>query len=382
MHAAPTSRALQPYRLLFPFGLLYGAIGTGLWPVYALGGMAYPGALHRLLMIQGFEQSFVTGFLLTAMPGLTKGPPCQPNELRLAVGFALLFGVSAFLGAIRVAEVAFIAGLLLLLTAFARRSRGQNPARPVELWFVAFGLLLGLVGGVLQLRDEGANPFASRLLSLGMVLSLVLGLGGLLVPTFTGMRAPLEIAGVAAARSRRGRAALDAALILVLAAAFLAEATNHPLLGAYARALAASAVILLVWKLHRPPGRRDAPAIAMWSSGWFVLAGLWTAALAPALTLGALHVVFIGGFTFLTLGIGTRVVVSHGQYPLADERRVLSPLIVLSVVLALLARLFAAVMPMANALLLGVSGALWLLGWLAWGWQALPRLLQLERTRV
>src|SRR5436190_2157637 len=74
-------KRLDPYRLLFPIGLTYGILGAGLWPLHSLGILEYPGIAHRRLMIQGFEQCFVLGFLLTAMPGITKGPPCHPLEL-------------------------------------------------------------------------------------------------------------------------------------------------------------------------------------------------------------------------------------------------------------------------------------------------------------
>src|SRR5215470_15370218 len=61
-------RTPDPYRVLFPLGLLFGLIGAGSWPVHLLGIGPYPAALHRALMVQGFEHGFVLGFLLTAMP--------------------------------------------------------------------------------------------------------------------------------------------------------------------------------------------------------------------------------------------------------------------------------------------------------------------------
>jgi uncharacterized protein involved in response to NO len=368
---------VTPYRVLFPIGWTYGVMGAGLWPLHALGGVPYPGAAHRLLMIQGFEQCFVLGFLLTAMPGFTKGAPCHPVELALAVAAALAFGVAVLLGAYPAAALAYLVSVLVLVAAVGRRMGPSQHARPMELLFVGFGLATGLVGAVRLAAAGGIDPFASRMLSLGMVLSLVLGLGGLLVPTFTGMRAPLVIPGVAGAHERRGRLPLYLLLILGLASAFVLEALGRPDAGAYVRAAAATALVLLVWKLYRPPGRRDAPAIALWGSGWLVLAGLWLAALAPVRTVAALHLVFLGGFALLTLGVGTRVVVAHGRHALAEERRVLTPMIVVVMLLALVARLAAEWMPAQATLLLGVSGGLWIAGWSAWALGALPRIARL-----
>jgi uncharacterized protein involved in response to NO len=167
-----------------------------------------------------------------------------------------------------------------------------------------------------------------------------------------------------------------AALSAVFALAFVAEWAGLAPLGAFLRAGAASAVGLLVWKLWRLPGRRALPAFVLWSLGWLVLTGLWVMALVPTFALGALHLVFIGGFAFLTLGIGTRVVVAHGHHPLTDESRALSPLVVTMVAFAVLARLAAEWMPARASLLLGMSGAVWMLGWLLWAVRALPRIVR------
>jgi len=365
--------------VLFPIGLAWGLIGAGLWPSYALGIVAYPGAAHRTLMIQAFEHSFVLGFLLTAIPGFTKGERCRPEELAIAIAAALASGFAALAGQPWVAESAFVLSVLMLLAAVIRRVRHAKLAPPLELMFVAFGLVAGLAGGLWQLAEAiGWRPtwprFGERLVSLGMVLSLVLGVGGLLVPTFAGMRDPLVIPGIARAHERRGRLVFYGTLIAALALAFAAELAGHARAGALVRALAASAIGLMVWKLSRLPGRHDLPAFVLWTSGWLVLAGLWVVALAPAFTLGGLHLVFIGGFGLLTLGIGTRVVVAHGRHPLADEARTLSPWVVTAMGLALVARLAAEWVPARASLLLAASGTLWVAAWLLWASRALPRI--------
>jgi uncharacterized protein involved in response to NO len=371
----------DPYRALFPIGLTWGVIGAGLWPLYALGALPYPATPHRALMIQGFEHGFVLGFLLTAIPGFTRGERCRPFELAIATLAALVFGIAALAGGMLVAEIAFSASVLMLLTAVLRRVRHAKVAPPLELMFVALGLVLGLAGGLWLLAEAAgrapivaAPRFGERLVSLGMVLSLVLGVGGLLVPTFTGMRDPLVIPGIAAAHERRGRVGFYAALIVAFVLAFVAELAGHPRTGALLRALAAGALGLLVWKLWRLPGRRDVPAFALWTSGWLVMAGLWVVALVPTFQLGGLHLVFIGGFGLLTLGIGTRVVVAHGHHPLADERRTLTPWVVAAIALALFARLAAEWAPANAPRWLGTSGTLWVLGWALWAARALPRM--------
>jgi uncharacterized protein involved in response to NO len=381
--ADPALRTPDPYRLLFPLGFAFALAGAALWPLHAFGLIPYPGPLHRALMIQGFELSFVMGFLLTALPGFTKAERCHPVELAIAAASALTFGVAAFTDRPLVAQIAFTAAVLMLLVAAGRRVRHARVAPPMEFLFVGFGLLLGMAGGVLQclsaagLDLEPVPRFGERLLSLGMVLSLVLGVGSLLVPTFAGMRDPLVIPGIAGPHERRGRLWLYLALMAWLALAFVAEAAGHGGVGASLRAIAATGALLLGWKITRMPGRRDVPAFVLWCSGWLVLAGLWLAALAPGISTGALHLVFIGGFGLLTLGIGTRVIVAHGGHPIAFERATLGPAVVIAVAIALAARLAAEFFPARPLVWLGVSGAAWILAWLIWGARALPRLARL-----
>src|SRR5512135_2057051 len=74
----------EPYRLLFPLGAAFALAGVAPW-LAAPFGVAWPGPLHMALMIEGFEQSFVLGFLLTAMPAFTRGGRCARWELAAAV---------------------------------------------------------------------------------------------------------------------------------------------------------------------------------------------------------------------------------------------------------------------------------------------------------
>jgi hypothetical protein len=107
----------------------------------------------------------------------------------------------------------------------ARRVRPGEAAPPEEFLLVGTGMALGLAGAVVQvLASLGRLPEAAaragvRCVSLGMLPALVLGLGGLLVPTFARMSDPLTIAGIAKAgdRPRRPAFVLAVAALLVLA---------------------------------------------------------------------------------------------------------------------------------------------------------------------
>jgi uncharacterized protein involved in response to NO len=381
---------MEPYRLLFPLGVVYAVAGAALWAAGALGWMPYPAELHRMLMIEGFELSFVAGFLLTAIPGLTHSEKARPAEVAAGLGALALFGVLAVAGWTAWAHVAAAATIAVLATAALRRLARATPPTaatlpaPVEFVFIALGLCFGLAGTVLLAFEAGGQMllvgprFGDRLLSLGMVLSLVLGVGGLLVPTFSGMRDPLEIPLIARPHERGRRLWFYIPVVAALVAAFVLEWAGRAMAGAMVRALAGSAILLMVWKLPRGPGRRDLSAYAMWSAGILTLIGLWLLVLLPARPMAGLHVLFIGGYGLLTFAIGTRVVVAHGRHGLIAEPRVFGPLAAAFVAGALLLRLSAEYSSGLALILYGWAGAAWTLAWIAWAAGALPRIVRLN----
>jgi uncharacterized protein involved in response to NO len=370
----------DPYRLLFPLGVLYAILAALVWPLYAAGWIPYPATLHWTLMVQGFLHCFVLGFLLTAMPAFLHADKAKAWEVAVVVGAMVLFGVFAFAGVVVAAEAAYLITLVVVVQAGIRRlpRRRGDPAE--EFLFVVLGFAFAAAGAVIGMGmgagwwEEPAPRFALHLFTRGMMISIVLGLGGLLVPTFSAMREPLVIPGVARPGQRGPRRALYIPLAAVLIAAMVVEALGRPDEAAWLRVVPATVMGLLVWKLFRLPGRRDALSWSIWSAGWFVLLGLWTAAVVPARAILGYHIVFLGGFGLLILGIATRVVVSHGSHPVDDEKRVLRRGVVVAVALALSARIGAEFAPASMNLHYALSGLLWIVGWVLWGTGAMPRI--------
>jgi uncharacterized protein involved in response to NO len=109
-----------------------------------------------------------------------------------------------------------------------------------------------------------------------------------------------------------------------------------------------------------------------------VMAGVWAAALDPGHAIAALHVAFLGGFAVLTMGIGTRVLVSHGKHPLATERRALDPWVLALLAAALALRVTAEFQPARATPWLAASASLWLIAWILWAARALPALIRVR----
>ncbi|HEU4765425.1 MAG TPA: NnrS family protein [Candidatus Eisenbacteria bacterium] len=380
--AAAARKPIDPYRVLFPLGVLYGIVGALLWPLHAAGLIPYPAVTHWTLMIQGFQHAFILGFLLTSMPAWMHSLPSRPWELATATVLMLGVGVAALLGSIFAVQLFYTATLVLVVVMALRRVSKSTSPPPEEFLLVAFGLLLGFAGAVmaggaaLGAWAEPSPRFGLRLIWMGMILSIVLGVGGLLVPTFTSMRDPLVIPGIAKPHVRKPRRILYALIALAMLGSLLLEASGRLQAGALVRAATGSLVLLLVWKLFRLPGRHDRVSYFLWGSGWMIFAGLWLMALAPQLPLLGAHTLFIGGFGALSAGIATRVVIRHGSYPIVQEGFVLRPAMALLLATAVVTRLLAELLPSARMAMLSVSGSGWILAWLVWIAGALPRVLR------
>lgn len=377
----------EPYRRLFPLGIVIGLTGVGLWVAHALGWISYPGNPHAAMLLLGFQQCFILGFLMTAMPSFLHAPHCHPEELAAAFVLVAAAAVSALGGWTSAAGLFYLGSLGVPVWMAVRRIAGrQAGAPPEEFILVAAGFLTGMVGAVWMagaaagLWTEPAPRFGLRLIGFGMVLPVALGVGGLLVPTFMAMREPLTIPGLARAHERGPRRALYLVIVLLLVGAVALEGRGNPVAAAWVRAIVGSALLLWVWKLFRLPGRADRLSYSLWSAGWLLFVGLWLGVLAPARPLLGEHVVFLGGFGFLTLGIATRVVVRHGGYPLVLESRVIGTAALVLLGLALVTRAFSESLDPASTTkswILAAAAAAWMAAWGRWAWKAVPLALRL-----
>jgi uncharacterized protein involved in response to NO len=287
-----------------------------------------------------------------------------------------------------IAHAAFTLALIHVVAMLGRRVFAASAKPPEEFLFVGLGIGFGIAGGALQSLaalgiDSGVpEALAARMVSLGMMLPIVLGVGSLLVPAFAGIRDPLLIPGIAKPHERRGRRALYATLAAIFASSFLLDGRGAPEAAAWTRALVASAMLLWVWKVWRTPRVPSLYGWALWSTGVLAGSGILLAALAPQQSAAALHLTFLGGFGLLTLGIATRVTVSHGKHPMGDESRLFGFPVIALVIAATLVRVSAGWLPpAAQPHAYATGAALWMLAWAWWLSAALPRLLRSAEQR-
>src|SRR5690606_36338218 len=311
----------EPYRVLFPLGLLGSAAGLGVWIPHYLWPQTfgYPGQSHAVLQIQGFLLCFVFGFLGTMLPKVHGVAPLGAGQfLAFPVGLVALMA-AALLNmpfAAQLIHFALLANFVAFMLLRWPERRGNPPSFFV---FIAAALLADAAGTLLRLASlAGLAP--GSLFRLGGLLQfqafplmLVLGVGSFLLPKL--------FAGEVIDPQRLRPDGTGTRGLLVAAAVFLAGFFVEALLPAYPLSIRlGSGLRAAVWgwflvsqiRLHRVPGGLPAYlAAARWSL-WLMGLGMLMPVFLPRYLLAWEHVVFITGILWLTLSVASRVLTAHG----------------------------------------------------------------------
>ena len=167
-----------------------------------------------------------------------------------------------------------------------------------------------------------------RLLTEGMVLLLVLGVGGFLGPRLLGFAQLPNFQNLEKLSDRKTvswllkwRSGFNAVCGLFLVASVVVEYGWSYTFVVWLRAAITTAVALVNVQPWRLPATRTTLAWCVWVAHWLLIASLWLIAIFENNHIDFLHVMFMGAFTLLILAVGTRVVLSHGGYTLTEERR-------------------------------------------------------------
>ena len=363
-------RLREPYRVFFPLGILFGLAGVAIWPLYSFGVTStYSGRSHALVQIFGFLYAFIAGFLLTAVPRFTgTEPPSRVAQYGLA-GVLFLAVAASELRAFGIGTASFLAAHLILLVLLATRFARRKQDPPPTFVLVGLALLAGAVGACLiaavawELVPAEWDLLGKRLLTEGMVMLLVLGIGGFLGPRLLGYaEVPKHGAPVS------GDPRIPAIAGIIIFVSILIEYGFDVGAMAYVRAAVVSLVMIGSLRLWRQPAKKTTVSWTIWIAHWMIAIGVWVVAAAPKYRADFLHLVFVGGFSLLILAIGTRVTLSHGGYDLSAETR--SWPVRIGLTLALIATLARVGAPFAASTYfnhLMWAALLWMAGMVVWG---------------
>ena len=379
--AVPVWRT-EPYRVLFPMGMLMAWAGVLHWFLHAIGVAPYYGSVfHSITQIQGFIMCFAVGFLFTMIPRRTGTAP--PSAWQMAVAIAAPVGTtfSAWFEVWWLAQIFWLALIAMLLMFVVKRFLAATSDRkhPNSFIWLPLSLMMGMVGSMLvgaygYLGQEyfWVHDFGRLLLLQGMFVGLILGIGGMLLPMITHGDV---LSDAAVCRwdylARVGH--LCGAILLVFS--FWTELFCS-LRGGLALRTAVVTVLLLTssraWRLPVAPGWHRK---LVWLAAWLIPIGYTLASIFPAEKKAGLHVVFIGGFALMAFSVGLHVVLAHGGFQRLLHGRPWQVFIFGSLILTAMALRALVDFDRPHFFLwLGASAGIFLLGTLFWAWVVFPRI--------
>jgi uncharacterized protein involved in response to NO len=296
-----------PYKVFFFLGTMGLFLGLFVWLITGFNEELYFGRMHAHYMVGIFLLSFIIGFLMTAIPRMTRSNPATERDLLLQF---LPMASAAFWGVLEYDEKYFfwsiIASIIILFRfCFVRITRCPRVI-PEVFPMVILALLSGLTGAAAHLFEQ--YEIGSRLFYLNFVLLLCVGVGAKLIPMLLRLDAKEE---------HRKEEFWIIGVLLTLACfveVYLSEGWGN-----FLRAAMISLVFFRYWQGHVFGENNSGLAWGVRIASTSILMGTIGIWIFPAYRLEAIHILYVSGFGLLTLMVASRVILAHGQHNLQME---------------------------------------------------------------
>jgi uncharacterized protein involved in response to NO len=368
----------EPFRLFFPLGLLFGWIGISHWILYATGvSSSFSGTTHANLQLECFETAFAAGFLFTAIPRRTAGPPASLLTLATCAAGLTSSAIVNLESRPAFATWGYLLSLSTMAGFAARRFVGARAiaARrpPPSFVMVPIAFACGIAGAIIT-TDVLSPPLwvlslGFDLIRQGVFFCLIVGVGGLVLPLVLGYPPPPD-----ASRQSTTRVAGLALLGLAIVATFvLQHALELPWLISVRGGLVLFGLVLQ-GGIHRRPRLPGAQRWIVLIAAWCVPLGAILAGVLPDDRIAFLHITFVAGFGLLSFAVGAHVVLSHtDREELRDRTR--WPVFIYTgmTLLAAATRVSADFMPETYFRHLAYASSAWIVGSCAWIYLVLKR---------
>lgn len=355
------------FRPFFLLGAVWAVVTVALWLPLLSGRLTIPSTFapiewHAHELIYGYVPAVVAGFLLTAVPNWTGRLPVTGHPL-LALVLLWLAGriavlLSAWIGPVAAAAIdnAFLG---VLGAVIARELAAGKDKRNLKVLAAVLLLLGGNVAFHLEAGSAAGHGYGLRI-GIAATLSLIMMIGGRIVPSFT--RNWLVKRGRGPLPQQSGTFDKLAVAVGMVALLSWIISPQHTVTGI----LCALAALFQMIRLARWAGYRTMAeplvlilhiAYAFIPSGFALVALgiLQPNMLAPST---ALHAWTVGAIGLMTLAVMTRASLGHTNRPLTATPA--TRLVYLFIITAALTRLAATYDP-EREIMLYVSAAAWIM---------------------
>lgn len=310
---------IDPYRVLFPVGLLCSIIGLFIWILFQERIINYyPRDVHANLMFFGFLWSFVAGFLMTAVPKMTNTPGASMQDILIVsslVVFQIIFSLTQQFEA---SVILFLAQTSYLIFFITKRFLVKKQVPFEGFFFIPFAFLQSILGVVVFLSSHETNYTVLYLLSgEALILNLISGLGSRLIPVLS--RIPNALSpDVQSNQSSLSKKMIYLLLAVTLNVGFILQAFSHQSLGIIIKLIPILYISIMHFKLFSKGTTLSVVAIGLKTGILFIIASQ-IGTLFSLNLIATQHLLYVGGFFLITLMIGTRVMLSHGGESLNKE---------------------------------------------------------------
>jgi hypothetical protein len=322
------------------------------------------------------------GFLGTAFPRLLDVPRVTLGETLGFAGALLATAGLHFTGHTAAGDELFFMTLVMLVLAMAFRSILRKDTPPPAFILVGLGILSALAGDAVEIVGQIApttlaGPAATMgrlLLFQGYLLLPIMGIGAFLLPRFfsmPGRQSFPDSTGLPPGWKRRALFALVCGMALILS--FALEAAGWLRWGYGLRAGAVILYFIREVPVHRAGLGGGTLALGIRVALVSIPCGYILMTCWPARAISFLHIVFITGFSLITLTVATRVILGHSGQSHLFRATLRSMLLMVSLLaVAMLTRVSADWMPAMQMRHYAYAALLWIAGVLTWIVVVLP----------
>jgi uncharacterized protein involved in response to NO len=352
------------FRPFFFFGACYAALAILAWLPLYFGEISNPSSFsprdwHAHEMLYGYLPAVITGFLLTAIPNWTGRLPLQGRPLLALilvwVAGRVTINASAFIGSgpSAIIDCAF---LVLIMAAAGREIVAGRNWRNLKVLIPVAILALGNIGFHVEAHVFGIADYSIRI-GIAAVLTLIMLIGGRIVPSFTRNWLVRENPG----RLPVAFTSFDVvsiAVSVVSLAIWIAVPDGLVTAGALFVGGLLQLIRLARWAGDRTFGERL--VLVLHVAYAFIPIGFMLAALGAIgviLPSAGLHAWMVGGVGLMTLAVMTRASLGHTGHELVAAPG--TQAIYAAALIAVLARVTAAFFPAWAFELLHLATAAW-----------------------
>lgn len=315
--------SFSPYKLFFPLGVFCAVLGVGLWILFQVRAISFfPRMAHGQLMFFGFLWSFIAGFLMTAVPKMTATAHASYAEMFAPFAMVVLQIVFNIRNETNLTYVCLLVQNLALLFFLIRRLKS---VQKIPFWgfiFIPTAFVILMIGLVMSFffKDQ---TFMFILSGEAFVLNLILGLGSRLIPVISRLPNSLMPNQIS---EKKSVGIEHIGFLIFLNASYFIQLFLDYRIGVTIRLILLGYAMIKYFRIFDKPMQKTVVGFGLkMSLALFFISHIFLL-LSPVYSLAAAHVLYIGGFSLLTLLIATRVILAHGgqtlEYEVSSKRTV------------------------------------------------------------